>query len=94
MSKNLYNLYSSHSFIPLSNRSEPFNLNFPKSKGLLELLFKKVRERTVGRDPPGIGFKSIPEGHYNVDNKRLLNVAEAKEQNDAAKFNLLQRLVQ
>ena len=52
------------------------------------------RARTAGRGPPGIGFKSTPEGHYNMDNKRLLNVAEAKEQNDAVNLNLLQRLVQ
>ena len=52
------------------------------------------RVRASGRDPPGIGFKIKPEEHYDMDNKRLLNVAEAKEQKDAVNLNLLQRLVQ
>ena len=52
------------------------------------------RAQTATRGPPGIGFKITPEGHYDMDNKRLLNVAEAKEQNDAVNLNLLQRLVQ
>ena len=52
------------------------------------------RVRAADRGPPGIGFKITPEGHYDTDNKRLLNVAEAKEQNDAVNLNLLQRLVQ
>ena len=53
-----------------------------------------IRARIVGRGPPGIGFNSTPEGHYDMDNKRLLNEAKAKEQNDAVNLNLLQRLVQ
>ena len=52
------------------------------------------RAQTASRGPPGIGFKITPEGHYDMDNKRLLNVAEAKEQKDAVNLNLLQRLVQ
>ena len=52
------------------------------------------RARTAGRGPPVIGFKTTPEGHHDMDNKRLLSVAEAKEHNDAVNLNLLQRLVQ
>ena len=32
---------------------------------------------------PGIGFKLTPEGNFNIDDKRLVNVAKPEEDADA-----------
>lgn len=43
------------------------------------------------RGPPGVGFKFTVDGHYDIDNKRLCNVANSVQQNDAVTLNLMQR---
>lgn len=46
--------------------------------------------------PPGkagIGFKLTEDGHYDMENKRLCNVATPEQQDDAATLNILHRKV-
>ncbi|XP_046751339.1 uncharacterized protein LOC124414440 [Diprion similis] len=52
------------------------------------------------RGPPGVGFQITADGHYDLQNKRLCNVAEPVEQNNAVtlkilrrKFNVLQKQI-
>lgn len=52
------------------------------------------RAAEASRGPPGVGFKITSDGHYDVDNKRLCNVSEAKEQFDAVNLGLAQRIIQ
>lgn len=40
---------------------------------------------------PGIGFKITLNGHYDLENKRLCNIAEPEEQNDSVTLNVLNR---
>lgn len=46
------------------------------------------------RGPPGFGFKLTTDGQYDVENKRLCNVAESREPSDAVNLSLAKRLIQ
>lgn len=46
------------------------------------------------RGPPGNGFKITADGQYDIDNKRLCNVADPIEQNDAVTVRVMQSAVQ
>lgn len=52
------------------------------------------------RGPPGVGFQITADGHYDIRNKRLCNVADPAEPNNAVtlkilrrKFNVLQKQI-
>lgn len=46
------------------------------------------------RGPPGNGFKFTADGQYDIDNRRLCNVADAKEENDAVSVKIMKNLIQ
>lgn len=57
-------------------------------------VFGRQLGRTEGsRGPPGFGFKLTTDNQYDIENKRLCNVAESREPNDAANLNLTKRLI-
>ena len=45
------------------------------------------------RGSPGFGFKLTIDGQYDVENKRLSNVTESREPNDAANLSLVRQLI-
>ncbi|XP_044005885.1 uncharacterized protein LOC122850894 [Aphidius gifuensis] len=45
------------------------------------------------RGPPGDGFKRTSDGHYNINNKRLCNVADALESNDATSVKITKTII-
>lgn len=53
--------------------------------------FKKI-ENSI-RGPPGVGFKYTTEGNFNVENKKLCNVAEALSEGDATNLSLVKKIV-
>lgn len=44
----------------------------------------------ANRGPPGIGYKFTVDGQYDVDKKRLCNVADPKDSQDAVNLNAVQ----
>ena len=54
--------------------------------------FKRAEAVSLG--PPGIGFKLTLDEQYDIENKKLCNVAEAQDTNDAVNLNLIQRMIQ
>ena len=44
------------------------------------------------RGPPGIGYKLTADGHYDVDSKKLCNLADPTESSDAVNLNVLRNL--
>lgn len=46
------------------------------------------------RGPPGDGFKFTIDGQYDIDNKRLCNLADPVEQNDAVSLKVMQNVIQ
>ena len=46
------------------------------------------------RGPPGVGFKITAEGQYDMDNKRLVNLSDPVDQNDAATVKIMQNAIQ
>ena len=46
------------------------------------------------RGPPGFGFKLTIDDQFDVENKRLCNVADSQEPNDAANLSLVKHLIQ
>lgn len=52
----------------------------------------KSSSTAVGsRGPPGVGFKITADGHYDIDNRRLCNVVNPIEQNDAVTVSFMQQ---
>lgn len=45
------------------------------------------------RGPPGDGFKLTVDGQYDIDNKRLCNIADPVEENDAVSVKVMQNIV-
>ena len=45
------------------------------------------------RGPPGIGFMVTSEGNFDIDSKRLCNMAKTEQQNDAVNLKLIQDLI-
>lgn len=57
-------------------------------------VFGRRREKTENtRGPPGIGFKLTQDGHYNIDHKRVCNLAPPIESADAVDFKTLKDLI-
>lgn len=55
---------------------------------------KSVSGGRGSRGPPGNGFNITADGQYDIDNKRLCNVANPTEQNDAVTVQVMQSAVQ
>ena len=57
-------------------------------------VFGRNLERVGGScGPPGVGFKVTSDGQYDIDNKRLCNVAEPNQSGDAVNLETLQRII-
>ena len=56
--------------------------------------FGRTLKRPVAgeRGPPGIGYKLTADGHYDVDSKKLCNLADPTESSDAVNLNVLRNL--
>ena len=54
---------------------------------------RSKRQDISGRGPPGIGFKVTNSGNFDLDGKRLCNVARAEELNDAVNLQLVLDLI-
>lgn len=61
-----------------------------------QLVRKSVNRNGIpgSRGPPGKGFILTPNGQYDMNNKRLCNLAEPVEQNDAVSVKVMQSVVQ
>lgn len=61
-------------------------------------VFGRSLPDTVNRDllkgPPGIGFSLNETGDYDIEKKRLCNVANAIEKNDAVNLSILERKIE
>lgn len=56
-------------------------------------VFGRSLERSGGsRGPPGVGFKVTSEGHYDMDNKKLCNIANAEHMDEAVNLRVLHRM--
>ena len=42
-----------------------------------------------GRGPPGVGLKVTTDGHYDIENKKLCNVANPQQPNDVVNLETL-----
>ena len=47
------------------------------------------KKKELNRGPPGAGYKFTPDGDYDVDNKRLCNLASPTQPTDAVNFSTL-----
>lgn len=50
---------------------------------------RQLDKSVLSRGPPGIGFKTTKDGHYDLEKKRLCNIADPEEDSDAISFNVL-----
>ena len=49
----------------------------------------KVEKKEILVDLPGIGFKLTDDGNFNLDEKRLTNLADSIDDGDAVKLKVL-----
>ena len=59
----------------------------------VDVFGRNLKRAGGSRDPPGVGFKVTSSGQYDIDNKRLCNIAEPKHFSDAVNLDALQRIV-
>lgn len=45
----------------------------------------------VKKDSPGIGYKITKDGHYDVDYKRICNLADPQQENDVVNLRTLRK---
>lgn len=58
-------------------------------------VFGRKLERTEGnRGPPGVGYKITSDGQYDIDSKRLCNLAQPQDESDAVNLSTLKKLLQ
>lgn len=54
---------------------------------------KRVRSYAGPRGPPGEGYKIIGDGQFDISNKRLCNIADAVNINDAASVKVVRAMM-
>ena len=60
----------------------------------IDVFGRRLNNKTAAtRGPPGIGYKLTNDGQFDLENKRICNVAPANELNDAVNLDTLQRIV-
>ena len=59
----------------------------------VDIFGRHIDQAKSAGGPPGVGYKVTTEGQYDIDNKRLCNVAEPNEINDAVNLATLQRII-
>ena len=52
-----------------------------------------VSKTDNSRGPPGVGYKLTSDGQYDIQNKRICNLATPNEATDAVNLETLQRIV-
>lgn len=57
------------------------------------LLTQNSMSAAAGTGPPGVGFKLTAGGDYDLENKRLCNVATAVDANDAITLRRLEDII-
>ena len=58
-------------------------------------VFGRNLGKTEGsRGPPGVGFKVTSDGHYDMENKKLCNVAEPQQPSDVVNLETLRNIIQ
>ena len=57
-------------------------------------MFGRNLGKTEGsRGPPGVGFKVTADGHYDMENKKLCNVAEPQQPIDVVNLETLRNII-
>ena len=59
----------------------------------VDVFGRNLKRAGGSRGPPGVGFKITSSGQYDIDKKRLCNIAEPKHSDDAVNLDTLQRIV-
>lgn len=55
----------------------------------IDVFGRKLGRSESSRGPPGIGYKLTPDGDYDVEKRRIINLAEPKELQDAITLQYL-----
>lgn len=53
-----------------------------------------IDNKKLKKGPPGIGFLLTGDGNYNIDGKRLCNIASPQDSNDAINLNFLKTFLE
>lgn len=60
----------------------------------LDVFGRKLAGSQASRGPPGIGFQLTEDGNFNLENKRLCNIAIPTQPNDAVSLLSLKTILQ
>lgn len=60
----------------------------------VDVFGRNLKRGESSRGPPGIGFKITVDGQYDLENKRLCNLAAPNNLNEAVNLGTLQRTLQ
>ena len=57
--------------------------------------FGRTLKRSKGeRGPPGVGYKLTSDGHYDIENRKLCNLADPSQSGDAVNLKILKTLIE
>lgn len=59
----------------------------------VDVFGRNLKKNEGSRGPPGFGFKITSDGQYDLDNKRLCNVAAPHLLNEAVNLDTLHRIL-
>ena len=60
----------------------------------VDVFGRNLKKSEGGRGPPGIGFKITTDGHYDMENKRLCNLAPPNESHEAVNLGTLHNILE
>lgn len=60
----------------------------------IDLFGRKLGSSENSRGPPGAGFIFTSDGHFNIESRRLTNIQEAVDPNDAVNLKTVKSLIQ
>lgn len=59
----------------------------------VDVFGRQLNQSKSRRGPPGVGYKLTADGQYDVENKRLCNVAEPLQLNDVVNLVAVRNLI-
>ncbi|XP_043476191.1 uncharacterized protein LOC122507507 [Leptopilina heterotoma] len=63
----------------------------PSHNNEIMFIIKELQE--ARRGPPGVGFKLNSQGNFDVEGRKLCNLANAEEENDAVNLKLVRHMI-
>lgn len=59
----------------------------------IDVFGRRLVHADVSRGPPGLGFKLTADGNFDIENRKLCNVGDAVDQDDAVNLKSMKKII-